>query len=392
MAKKKLSLSKFQKKEYLQLFLIFGNANKLNKYLDTYFKYHCFCRSQDIYLSYREELFHSNWIGISNNLLEHLDKIYNESVFNLKQNSDIDGTEPNWEEWNQIAKYQCDIFLYELNEMYRKNRALDEFGFEFDELIHILLSNFDEGSQIHLTILNRHMIHPLYGKVIKSRISQINLELWKVRCLDQFDDVILEFIYALKTQFIYALNNENKVQSVQNVECIRTYLFVLKYDHQVAYKLVAFIHFICQFSNDLWEQEFMIKSRRWIPAISSIYYYKNNIDGAFSELFLNGNEDFYFRYPAQLLNYKVHPIRLIKIRCYLRMFQIFLDYRNQITLLRVINTYIYFGLYCLIFFMKKIIRLPWGKISIYLIVIYLCFKAFNAKAIHSYSSHLQLLL
>lgn len=376
-------LSKFQKNSYLQLFLIFGNANQLNKYLNIFFQFHCSTRFQDLYHSCRENLFHANWIGINNELFDHLDKIYNQSILNLRHNSQLECTEENWEEWTQIAQYECDLFLYELNQMYQKNRDLEEFGFHFEELVHTLLSNFDEGSYVHLQILNRYMVHPVYGKVIKSKVSTINLDLWKVRCLGQFDDVILEFFYVLKTQFIYAINNENRAQSSQNVECIRTYLFVLQYDYEVACRLVDFIHYLSQLPHDLWDQEFVIKSRRWIPAINCMYQYINNIDESFSELFLNDNEDFYFKYPSQIMNVKVHPIKLVRMRCCRRMFEIFYDYRNQIAILRVINTYLYFFYCCSLYLIKKIIRLPWGKIIIYCGFMYLGFQFFKSQVSQS---------
>ena len=183
---KKLSLSKFQKNPYLQLFVIFGGPSQLNKYLNVFFQFHCSIRSQDLYQSYRENLFHADWIGRNNNLFQHLNHIYNDSIINLKQNSEIEGKGENLKEWNQIAKYECDIFLYELNQMYLKNRYLEEFGFTIDELIHVLLSNFDKGSYVHLSILNKYLIHPIYGKIIRSHLSRINLDLWKVRCLGKF--------------------------------------------------------------------------------------------------------------------------------------------------------------------------------------------------------------
>ena len=376
--RQKLSLSKFRKNAYLQLFLIFGDQNQLNKYLNTFFKYHHRCRFQDIYLCYREELFHANWIGMNNSLVDHLDHIYNQAMFNLQLSGQV---EEQVNEWNQIAQYECELFLYDLNRMYIKNRDLKEFGFNIRELINILFSNFDQGSYTHISTLNKYMGHSVYGNIIRSKLSTINLDLWKVRCLHQFDDVVIEFIYALKVQYISAMQSSDKQQVIQTINCIRIYMSVLKYDPQVSYRLVNFIQYLSQLPSDIWKKDFILKSSRWIPAVKRIYHYKYSVDDAFSELFLNSNEDFYFKYPAQILNFKVHDIKLIKMRCYCRMFKILYDYRNQILLFRILNTYCYFTMSCLIYVIKKVLRLPWAKISIYILVLYICFKVFKAKAI-----------
>jgi hypothetical protein len=374
---KKLSLSKFRKNAYLQLFFIFGNQSQLNKYLDIFFKYHHLCRFKDIYLSHREELFHSNWIGMNNSLVDHLDHIYNQAMYNLRLSGQV---EEQVNEWNQIAKYECELFLYDLNQMYQKNRDLEEFGFTIQKLINILFSNFDEGSHTHLSTLNKYMAHSIYGKVIRSKLSTINLDLWKVRCLDRFDDVVIEFIYALKVQYISAMNNTDKQQVIENVNCIRIYMSVLKYESQVSYRLVNLIQYLSQLPTDIWQNDCIVQSSKWIPAVKQIYHYQHSRDEAFSELFLNNNEDFYFKYPAQLLNYKVHPIQLVRMRCCLKMFKILNDYRNQILIFRVLNTYLYFMICCFAYLVKKVVRFPWIKISVYLIVFYFCIQAFKTQA------------
>ena len=374
---KKISLSKLQKNPYLQLFLIVGDQNKLNKYLNTFFKYHHLCRFKDIYLYHREELFHANWIGINNSLVDHLDHIYNQAMSNLQLSGQVEEEE---NEWNQIAQYECELFLYDLDKMYQKNRDLEEFGFNIQELINILFSNFDQGSHIHLSTLNQYMGHSVYGKIIRSKLSTINLDLWKVRCLDRFDDVVIEFIYALKVQYIFAMNNSDRQQVEQNINCIRIYMSVLKYDSKVIYRLVDFIAYLSELPNDFWNDACIVQSEKWIPAVKRIHYYKYSHDTAFSELFLNANEDFYFKYPAQLLNFKVHPTKLIRMRCYLKLFKIFYDYRNQILLFRILNTYCYFIICCVGYLIKKLIRLPWIKISVYIIVLYFCIQSFKVKA------------
>ena len=58
-------------------------------------------------------------------------------------------------------------------------------------------------------------------------------------------------------------------------------------------------------------------------------------------------------------------LNLSKCDVIVECFKIFYDYRNQILILRIINTYIYFMCYCFVYVSKKIIRLPWVKISIY---------------------------
>ncbi len=374
----KLSLSRFRKNPYLQLFLIFGDQNQVNKYLNTFFKYHHLCRARDIYLSQREELFHNNWIGMNNSLFSHLDYIYSQAMSNLQLSGQ---GEEEVSEWNKIAQYECELFLYDLNIMYNKNRDLEEFGFTIQELINIIFSNFDEGSFRHISTLNKYTDHPVYGKIIRSKLSTINLDLWKVRCLDQFDDVVIEFIYALKIQYIYALKNTDNQQVVQNINCIRIYMSVLKYDSSVIYKVVDLTQYLSQLPKDIWKKDFVLQSSKWIPAVKKIYHYQHSFDEAFNELFLNANEQFYFKYPAQILNRKVYPIQLIRMRCCLKIFKILYEYKNQILLFRVINTYLYFSGYCLFYFLKKIRRLPWLKISIYLIIIYFAINIFKAQAI-----------
>ena len=374
----KLSLSKFRKNKYLQLFLIFGDQNQLNKYLHTFFKYHHLCRFKDIYSSYREELFHANWIGINNSLVDHLDHMYNQAIFNLQLSGQV---EEEVNEWNQIARYDCESFLYNLTRMYQKNRDLEEFGFNIQELINVLFSNFDVGSYRHLPILNQYTGHLVYGNLIRSKLSTINLDLWKVRCLDQFDDVVIEFIFALKVQYISAMNNDDRQQAIQNISSIRIYLSVLKYDFEVIYRLVNFIEYLSLLSSDIWNEDFIKQSRRWIPAVNVIYFYRYSVDEAFNELFLNSNDSFYFKYPAQILNLKIYPIRLARMRCCCRIFKILCEYKNQILIFRVINTYLYFSGYCLFYLIKKIIRLPWLKISFYLVTIYFVIKVCKAQAI-----------
>ena len=372
----KLSLSRFRKNPYLQLFLIFGDQNQLNKYLNTFFKYHYLCRARDIYLSQREELFHNNWIGMNNSLFSHLDYIYSQAMSNLQLSGQVEEKE---NEWNQIAQYECELFLYDLTLMYQKNRDLEEFGFHIEKLISTLFSHFDEGSHIHISTLNKYTGHSVFGKIIRSRLSTINLDLWKVRCLDQFDDVVIEFIYALKIQYICALSNSDKQQVIQNINCIRIYMSVLKYDPQVIYRIVTFIHYLTELPNDIWERDFMIQSRRWIPAVKRIYQYQHSFDATFSQLFLNANEEFYFKYPSQLLNYKVHPLKLSQMRFYFKMFKILYAYRNQILILRIINTYLYLICCCLAYLTTKVSRLPWLKIVVCLLVMWFGFKVFNAQ-------------
>ena len=116
------------------------------------------------------------------------------------------------------------------------------------------------------------------------------------------------------------LKNNDKTQIRQNIHCVRIYLSVLQYDYKVIYRLVNFIEYLSQLPNDIWKKDFILQSSRWIPAVNTIYNYRYSIDDTFSELFLNANEDFYFKYPAQILNFKVHAIKLVKMRCYCRMF------------------------------------------------------------------------
>lgn len=376
--KKKLSLSEFSQNPYLQLLLIFGNRNELNKYLNIFFQYHCSCRFKDLYHSEREVLFHANWIGVNNSLVDHLDILYDQSMSNLMAAGESGQIEEDFEEWYRIAQYECDIFLYELSQMYRKNRDLEDFGFGIDELIYTLYSNFDEESYVHLVTLNKYLLHPVYGKMICSNLRQINLDLWKVRCLGKFDDLTMEFIFVLKTQFIYAL--KNKKCSLQTLDCMRIYLIILKYHYLVVQRLLSFLNYLHDLPENIWTQEFMIQSRRWVPALNTIHYYMTSLDASFSDLFLNGNEDFYFKYPAQILNIQVHPIKLMKMQYSWLIFDLVLKYKNQITIFRVLNTYFTFCFYCISYSIKHIIRLPWGKIIIYCGVTYICIKAFQAQA------------
>ncbi len=378
--KKQLCLSKFQKNPYLQLFIIFRNRKELNKYLNLFFQYHYLCRFKDLYGSQREPLFHGNWIGINNSLMDYLDELYNQCMTNLEETSDFDHVEQDITEWNRIAHYECEKFLYELNQMYQKNTNLEECGFNIEKLIHTLYSNFDNNSYLHLSTLNKYMLHPIYGRLICFSLRRINLNLLKVVCLGKFDDVVMEFIFVLKTQFIYLLKKKNK-QNLQTLECLRIYLNILNYHYLVIQRLLSFLKYLSELPEDIWKQDFIIKSRRWIPGLNTIHYYMTSIDASFSDLFLNGNEDFYFTNPAQILNIQVHPIKLIKMQYSWLFFDIVCRYKNQITLIRVINTYITFSFYCITYILKQIIYLPWGKIIIYCTIIYICIKSFKVQAI-----------
>nr|YP_009306281.1 hypothetical protein [Derbesia sp. WEST4838]AOP19185.1 hypothetical protein [Derbesia sp. WEST4838] len=374
--KKQLGLSKFQQNPYLQLFIIFRNRKALNKYLNIFFQYHYLCRFKDCYGSQREPLFHGNWIGINNNLVDHLDELYNQCILNLKAANEINEVEQTITEWNQIAHYECEIFLYELNQMYQKNRDLEDCGFTIEKLIYTLYSNFDNNSYLHLSTLNKYMLHPIYGQTICYYLRQINLNLWKVACLGKFDDVVMEFIFILKTQFIYLLKNQTN-QTSKALECLRIYLNILNYNSLIIQRLLSFLKYLKELPDDIWHQDFIIKSRKWVPVLDTIHYYMTSIDESFNDLFLNGNEDYYFTYPAQILNLQVHPFKLMKIQYSWLLFDLVCKYKNQITLLRVINTYLTFSFYCITYIIKQIIRLPWGKIIIYYTIIYICIKFFK---------------